>query len=100
MKSLSDQVGMLRNAMAGMTDEQKNNYLVTLYGQESLSGMLALINEGEGKINELTASYRTCDGSAKAAAETMQDNLKERWSSLADQRKVLRSSSTKRCQEA
>ena len=53
MKSLSDQVGMLRNAMAGMTDEQKNNYLVTLYGQESLSGMLALINEGEGKINEL-----------------------------------------------
>lgn len=42
MKSLSDQVGMLRNAMAGMTDEQKNNYLVTLYGQESLSGMLAL----------------------------------------------------------
>lgn len=76
MKSLSDQVGMLRNAMAGMTDEQKNNYLVTLYGQESLAGMLALINEGEGKINELTASYRTCDGSAKAAAETMQDNLK------------------------
>ena len=38
---------MLRNAMAGMTDEQKNNYLVTLYGQESLSGMLALINEAK-----------------------------------------------------
>src|SRR5699024_130114 len=32
MKSLSEQVGMLQDAMEGMTDEQKNNYLVTLYG--------------------------------------------------------------------
>ena len=75
MKSLSEQVGMLRQATEGMTDEQKNNYLVTLYGQEALSGMLALINEGEGSLSELTKSYETCDGSAKAAADTMQDNL-------------------------
>lgn len=75
MKSLSDQVGMMRKAMSGMTDEQKNNYLVTLYGQEALSGMLALINEGEGELSSLTEAYKACDGSAKAAAETMQDNL-------------------------
>lgn len=37
MKSLSEQVGMLEGAFSGMTDEQKNNYLVTLYGQEALS---------------------------------------------------------------
>lgn len=75
MKSLSEQVGMLKEATEGMTDEQKNNYLVTLYGQEALSGMLALINEGEGSLSDLTKSYETCDGSAKAAADTMQDNL-------------------------
>ena len=76
MKSLSEQVSMLQDAMSGMTDEQKNNYLVTLYGQEALSGMLALINEGSGSLAELTAAYETCDGSAKKAAETMQDNLR------------------------
>lgn len=76
MFSLAEQVDMLSKAMEGMTDEQKNNYLVTLYGQESLSGMLALINEGAGSLSDLTAAYEACDGSAKTAAETMQDNLK------------------------
>ena len=75
MKSLSEQVGMLKDAMSGMTDEQKNSYLVTLYGQEALSGMLALINEGPDSLSALTESYEMCDGSAKKAAETMQDNL-------------------------
>lgn len=76
MKSLSEQVAMMQDAFSGMTDEQKNNYLVTLYGQEALSGMLALINEGEGSLSELTKSYENCDGAAKKAADTMQDNLK------------------------
>ena len=57
MKSLSEQVGMLQDAMEGMTDEQKNNYLVTLYGQEALSGMLYLINEGPDSLSELTEAY-------------------------------------------
>ena len=65
MKSLTEQVGMLRQATEGMTDEQKNNYLVTLYGQEALSGMLALINEGEGSLGELTNAYKNCDGAAQ-----------------------------------
>lgn len=76
MLSLTDQVDVLGKAMEGMTDEQKNNYLVTLYGQEALSGMLALINEGPESLESLTKAYTTCDGSAKKAAETMQDNLK------------------------
>ena len=76
MLSLAEQVGMLQSAMEGMTDEQKNNYLVTLYGQEALSGMLALINEGPESLSDLTAAYEACDGSAKTAAATMQDNLK------------------------
>lgn len=75
MKSLSEQVGMLQKATEGMTDEQRNNYLVILYGQEALSGMLALINAGEGSLQELTAAYENSDGAAQAAADTMQDNL-------------------------
>lgn len=76
MLSLSDQISMLKKSMEGMTDEQRNNYLVTLYGQESLSGMLALINTTDGKLVEMTESYRNCDGAAEEMATTMQDNLK------------------------
>ena len=76
MKSLTEQVGMMRKATEGMTNEQKNNYLVTLYGQEALSGMLALMNEGEDALGDLTDAYEVCDGAAEKAAKTMQDNLK------------------------
>ena len=75
MKPLSEQIGMMRSALSGMTDEQKNNYLVTLYGQEALSGMLALINEGEGSLSSLTDAYRNCDGAAEKAADTMTNNF-------------------------
>lgn len=75
MKSLSEQVAMLETALAGMTDEQRNAALVTLYGQESLSGMLALVNEGSGSLAELTTEFQNCDGAAAAAAKVMQDNL-------------------------
>lgn len=75
MKSLADQVGMLKTATAGMTDEQRNNALVTLYGQEALSGMLALMNEGDDSLRSLTTSFEECDGSAEKAAATMQDNF-------------------------
>lgn len=76
MKSLSEQIDMVKSATEGMTDEQRNNYLVTLYGQEALSGMLALMNTQDGKLDEMTESYRNCDGAAEEMATTMQDNLK------------------------
>ena len=75
MLSLTDQVRMLETALEGATDEERNNYLVTLYGQEALSGMLALINEGPDSLEELTRSFEECDGAAASAAATMQDNL-------------------------
>lgn len=89
MLSLTDQVGMLQDAMEGMTDEQKNNYLVTLYGQEALSGMLALINEGPESLSDLTEAYEVCDGAAQKAATTMQDNLKGAVEALSGSAETL-----------
>ena len=75
MKSLSEQISLLQTATAGLTNEQRDNYLVTLYGQESLSGMLALINSGAGALDELTEQYRNCEGAAAEMAEVRLDNL-------------------------
>lgn len=76
MISLTEQTKMLSEKMAGLTEEERNNALITLYGQESLSGMLALIQAGPEKLGSLTESYKNCDGAAADMAETMQDNLK------------------------
>lgn len=75
MKSLADITEMLETKMSGLTDEQKNQALVTLFGQESLSGMMALMDRGSGEVRKLTDEYKNCDGSAKDMAKTMQDNL-------------------------
>lgn len=76
MKPLKDQIGMLKDATSGLTQEEKNRHLVTLYGQESLSGMLALIDAGPEKLGELTNSLVESDGAAKEMADTMMDNAK------------------------
>ncbi len=75
MKPLKDQIGMLQNAFKGLTPEQKQNALVTLYGQESLSGMMALIDKGPNKLGSLTKSLKNSDGAADKMARTMQDNM-------------------------
>ena len=75
MKSLANITEMLETKMSGLTDEQKNQALITLFGQESLSGMMALMDRGSGEVRKLTDEYKNCDGSAKDMAKTMQDNL-------------------------
>lgn len=76
MLSLKDMTAMLQDRLSGLSDEQRNNALVTIFGQESLSGMLALMQAGSGRVDELTQSYMTCDGAAAEMADTMQNNLK------------------------
>lgn len=75
MLPLEKQVAILQNKFKGLTQEEQNNALVTLYGQESLSGMLALIEAGPDKLNELTTSFENADGAAAEMAATMRDNL-------------------------
>ena len=82
MKPLTEQVGMLQNAFKGLTPEQQQNALVTLYGQESLSGMMALVAAGPDKLNKLTKSLENSNGAAAEMAETMQNNLQSKIEQL------------------
>ena len=75
MIPLTDQIGQLKSATAGLTQEERNRHLVTLYGQESLSGMLALLDAGPEKLDKMTQSLINSDGAAAQMAATMQDNL-------------------------
>lgn len=75
MIPLKDQISVLKKSFTGLTDEQKNNALVTLYGQESLSGMVALVDKGPDALGKLTSSLENSDGAADKMARTMQDNM-------------------------
>ena len=75
MIPLKDQIGLLKQATAGLTQEERNRHLVTLYGQESLSGMLALLDAGPEKLDTMTNSFRNSSGAAQEMAEVMQNNL-------------------------
>ena len=74
MLSLSGIVSQLETNMAGLTQEQRNNALVTLFGQESLSGMLALMDRGSDELSAMAESFENVDGAAKAMADVMLDN--------------------------
>ena len=75
MLSLSEQVTVLRDALSGLTQEQRDEALVTLYGQEALTGMLALIESGPEKLDTLTDSLINSSGAAEEMADIMLDNL-------------------------
>ena len=76
MKSLTEMISMLQNATKDLTDEQEQNALTTLFGTESLSGMVALINRGSDELTDMTKSFESADGAAKDMADTMLDNTK------------------------
>ena len=68
--------------MQGLTQEERNNALVTIFGQEALSGLLVLMEAGPQAIDDLAASYQTCAGAAQKMADTMMDNAKGSWIEL------------------
>lgn len=76
MKSYSQIITDLQSSFVGLTQEEQNNALVTLFGQEALSGMQALIQAGPDQLDELTAALEESDGAAAEMAETMMGNTK------------------------
>lgn len=74
MLPLNEMVKQLEETMGGLTQEQRNQALVTLFGQEALSGMLALMDRGSEELLSLSESFHTAEGSAATMAETMLDN--------------------------
>lgn len=75
MKSLGDVMGMLREKMGGLSEAQQTQVAATLFGQEAMSGMLAIINASEEDYAKLTEAIYGSKDAAQTMADTMQDNL-------------------------
>ncbi|MGY0372472.1 phage tail tape measure protein [Clostridium sp. JNZ J1-5] len=76
MLPLGEVLGILQDKTKKLTQQQKANVMETLFGKEALSGMLALVDQGKPKFDELSRGLKNSTGASKEMADTMQDNLK------------------------
>lgn len=76
MKSLAEITDMLREKMGGLSEEEKASAAATLFGKESMAGMLSVINASQSDYEKLTGAIKNCDGKAKEMADTMNNNTK------------------------
>lgn len=63
-KPLGQFLNELRDAFAGMTEEEKLNNAYMLAGQRGMKGLLAIVNSSEEDWNALTESIADCSGAA------------------------------------
>ncbi|WP_252236732.1 phage tail tape measure protein [Clostridium sp. CH2] len=82
MKSLKEVMDTLRNKMGGLDEQTKKSAAATLFGKEAMSGMLSVINASDADYNKLYENLTNADGAAKKTADTMQDNLKGKLTTL------------------
>lgn len=85
MKPFIEIMDDLRESFGELDEAQQAQYASTLFGQQGMSGMLAIINAAPEDYRKLTEATREYDGTAKKMAETMEDNLKGQLTVLKSQ---------------
>lgn len=75
MKPLHTLIGDLQKSLEGLNPAQKNAALAEIFGQEALTGVLALMQAGPDQIDQLTKSFQKSDGASKEMANTMNNTL-------------------------
>ena len=75
MKSLGEVMNMLRDKLGGLTEAEQAQVAAHIFGQEAMSGMLAIINASDSDYAKLTDAIYDADGAAQQMADTMLDNL-------------------------
>lgn len=75
MKSFGEVVENLRGSLGGLSEQEQIAAATAIFGKESFTGMLAIVNASEQDYNKLTEAVYNCDGAAKKMAETKLDNL-------------------------
>ena len=75
MKPFGEVMNNLREKLGGLSEAEQAQAAATLFGQEAMSGMLAIINASDSDYQSLTDSIYNADGAAQQMADTMLNNL-------------------------
>ena len=82
MKPLSGVIDNLNSSLGKLTSQQRANVISTIFGTESMSGVLALMNQGGKSVGDLSQQLKDANGAAKQMADTKLDNLQGQWIKL------------------
>lgn len=74
MKSMAEVAGILQDALKGMTAEQRQATLNTLFGADAIRGAIILSENGADGFNDMAEAMTRFTAAGSAA--TMRDNLK------------------------
>lgn len=75
MKPLGEVMDNLRERLGSLSEAEQAQAAATLFGQEAMSGMLAIVNASDSDYQSLTSSIYSADGAAQQMADTMLNNL-------------------------
>ena len=68
-------IGQMNKAMANMGDVEKNANIYAIFGKQNIAAVTALLNTGQGKLEEYTDAASRATGTIVANAETMRGSL-------------------------
>lgn len=72
---LNQVIVKLRSVFKNLTEEEQAQAAATLFGQEAMAGMLAVINASGDDFDKLSDAIDGSRGTAEQMSDTMQDNL-------------------------
>ena len=75
LREYDDIIADLSKSTEGLSKVQQIQAASTIFGKESMSGMLAIISASEEDFDKLTESIYNADGAAKGMSEIKLDNL-------------------------
>lgn len=81
MRPMAEVAGVLSKAFKGLSDEQKNQYLNTIFGTDAMRAAAAIAETGSDKFNDLSKAIEGTDA-AKNAADRM-NNLRGAFEQLS-----------------
>ena len=75
MKSLRGVMENTRKALKGLSEDEQTAAVKNIFGKNSMSGIMAIVNASEEDWEKLADAVDNADGAAERMAETMMDNL-------------------------
>ena len=82
MKSLGDVMSNMRTSLQGLSADEQAAAATAIGGQEALSGLLAIVNASDEDFDKLSSAIANADGKAQEMADTMNNNLKGKFTIL------------------
>lgn len=89
MLSLRELMEQLRQKLGGLSEAEQAQAAAALFGENAMSGMLAIINGSDKDFEKLAGAIDNCDGSSEKMANTMNDNLQGQITILMSQLQEL-----------